>query len=49
MIPFEYLYGRKCNIPIIWDNLAGIAVIWPELLKEMEEKMEKITHNLKAT
>jgi hypothetical protein len=42
MSPFEALYGRKCNIAVSWDNLADRAVVGPELLKEMEDKMIKI-------
>jgi hypothetical protein len=45
MSPFEALYGRKCNTPIRWDNLADRG---SELLKEMEEKLLKIKQNLKA-
>jgi hypothetical protein len=48
MSPFEALYGRKCNTPVSWDNPADRAVVGPELLKEMEEKMLKIKQNLKA-
>jgi hypothetical protein len=48
MIPFESLYGRECNTPVIWDNPTDRAVIWPYLLKEMEEHMEKIKQNLKV-
>jgi hypothetical protein len=46
---FEALYGRRCNTPIRWDNPADREIIGPELLKEMEEKMLKIKHNLKAS
>jgi len=42
MSPFEAPYGRKCNTPISWDNLADRAIIGPELLKQMEEKMLEI-------
>jgi hypothetical protein len=42
MSPFEALYGRKCNTPVSWDNPVDRAVVGPELLKEMEEKMLKI-------
>jgi hypothetical protein len=49
MSPFEALYGRKCNTSLSWDNLANIAVVEPELLKEMEDQMAKIKLNLKAT
>ena len=47
MIPFESLYGKKCNTLVSWDNLADREVVGPELLKEMEEKMMNIEHNLK--
>jgi hypothetical protein len=49
MSPFEALYGRKCNTLVSWDNPADIAVVGPELLKEMEEKMLKIKQNLKVS
>jgi hypothetical protein len=49
MSPFEALYGRKCNTPVSWDNPTDRAVVGPDLLKEMEEKMEKIKQNLKAS
>jgi hypothetical protein len=41
MIPFEALYGRKCNTLVSWDNSIN-KVVMPELLKEMEEHMTKI-------
>jgi hypothetical protein len=48
MSPFEALYGRKCNTPVSWDNLADRTIVGPELLKEMEDQMIKIKQNLKA-
>jgi hypothetical protein len=27
MIPFEDLYGRKCDSPVIWDNLADRVLL----------------------
>ena len=33
MIPYEYLYGRRCRTPIIWDNIVNRIVLGPELLK----------------
>jgi hypothetical protein len=48
MSPFETLYGKKCNTPVSWDNPTDREVVGPELLKGMEEKMEKIKKNLKA-
>jgi hypothetical protein len=49
MSPFEALYGKKCNTPVSRDNLADRVVFGLELLKEMEEQMLKIKHNLKAS
>jgi hypothetical protein len=48
MSPFEALYGRKCNMPVNWDNPSDHAVVEPDLLWEMEEKMLNILKNLKA-
>jgi hypothetical protein len=48
MIPFETLYGRKCKIPVSLDNPTNKDVTGSDLLKEMEEKMTKIKHNLKV-
>jgi hypothetical protein len=47
MSPFETLYGRKCNTPVSWDNPTDRVVVGPNLLKKMEEQMEKIKKNLK--
>jgi hypothetical protein len=48
MSPFEVLYGRKCNIPVNWDNPANKGVVGKDLLKEMEEQVAKIKKNLKV-
>ena len=48
MSPFEALYGIRCNTLVSWDNPIDRAVVGPELLREMEEKMLKIKHNLKV-
>jgi hypothetical protein len=48
MSPFEVLYGRKCRVPISWDNPVDKITLGPELLKEMEQAMIKIRQNLKV-
>jgi hypothetical protein len=48
MIPFEALYGSKCNTPVSWDNPTNKVVIGKYLLKEMEDHMTKIKKNLKV-
>jgi hypothetical protein len=49
MSPFEALYDKKCNMLVRWDILTNKFVIGLELLREMEEKMIKINHNLNIT
>jgi hypothetical protein len=49
MSPLEVLYGRKCNTLVSWDNPADRVVVGPELLKEMEDQMIRIKHNLKVS
>ena len=48
MSPYEALYGRRCRIPVTWDNPVNRVVLGPELLKEMEQEVVKIRWNLKA-
>jgi hypothetical protein len=43
------LYGNKFNTSVSSDNPTNRAVVGPDLLKEMEEKMTRINQNLKAT
>jgi hypothetical protein len=47
MSPFEALYGRKFNTPVIWDNPRDRVVLGKELLKYMEDQLIKIKENLK--
>jgi hypothetical protein len=48
MSPFEALYGRKCNMPIRWDNPTDRSINDMELLREMEVLMVRINQNLKT-
>jgi hypothetical protein len=47
MSPFEALYGRKCNTPVIWENPTDRVVLGPKFLKVMEDQMVRIKQNLK--
>jgi hypothetical protein len=47
MSPFEALYGKKSSMSVSWDNPTDRVIIVPDLLKEMEERMENIKQNLK--
>jgi hypothetical protein len=48
IIPFESLYGRKCNTPVSWDNPIDRVVLGLEFLKDTKDQVVKIKQNLKA-
>jgi hypothetical protein len=47
MEPFEALYGRRCRTPLNWSGPGEMWFFRPDLVKEMEEKFQRIIHNLK--
>jgi hypothetical protein len=47
MAPFEALYGRRCRTPLNWSEPGERWFFMPDLVKEMEEKVQRIRHNLK--
>jgi hypothetical protein len=49
MAPFEALYGRQCHTPLNWSEPGEIWFFRPDMVKEMEEKVQRIIHNLKET
>ena len=49
MSPYEALYGRRCRTPMNWDNPVDRIVLGPDLLKEMEQEVANIRHNMKET
>ena len=49
MEPNEALYCRKCRTPVCWKKLNEHKVIGPDIVKDMEEKVQVIWKRLKAT
>jgi hypothetical protein len=47
MAPFEALYGRRCRTPLNWSELGERYFFRPDMVKEAEEKVQRIIHNLK--
>ncbi|KAE8720641.1 Detected protein of unknown function [Hibiscus syriacus] len=47
MAPYEALYERKCRTPLNWYELKNREVLGPELIQEVEEKVQVIQNNLK--
>jgi hypothetical protein len=47
MAPFEALYGRRCRTPLNWSEPGERYFFRPNMVKEVEEKVHKIIHNMK--
>jgi hypothetical protein len=47
MAPFEALYGRRCRTPLNWSEPGERWFFRLDMVKEMEEKVQRIMHNLK--
>jgi hypothetical protein len=47
MALFEALYGRRCRTPLNWSEPGEQWFFRPDLVKEMEEKVHRIIHNLR--
>ena len=48
MAPFEALYGRKCQTPLMWSEVGERSLFGPNMIKEAEEQVAKVRKNLKA-
>jgi hypothetical protein len=47
MAPFEALYGRRCKTPLNCSEPGEWWFFRPDLVKEIEEKVQCIRHNLR--
>jgi hypothetical protein len=47
MAPFEALYGRRCRTPLNWFEPGERYFFRPDIVKEAEEKVQKIIYNMK--
>ena len=47
MSPFEVLHGKKCNVPIQWDNPVDRLKLGTHMLKDFEHMENKAKKNLK--
>jgi hypothetical protein len=47
MGPFGALYGRRRRTPLNWSEPGERWVFRPDMVKEMEDKVQQIIHNLK--
>jgi hypothetical protein len=47
MAPFEALYGRRCCTLLNWSEPGERYFFRPDMVKETEEKVQRIIHHLK--
>jgi hypothetical protein len=47
MVPFKFLYGRPCRMPLSWDRLEDRVLVGPEVIQEMEYQMKTIRKRIK--
>ena len=48
MTPFEALYGRRSQTPLMWDEVGARQLFGPNVIKESEEKVKLIRDRLKV-
>jgi hypothetical protein len=48
MAPFEALYERKCQTPLVWSEVGERSLFGPNMIKEAEEQVAKVQENLKV-
>jgi hypothetical protein len=47
MAPFEALYGRKCQTPLMWSEVGEWTFFSPSTIVEAKENVAKLRENLK--
>ena len=49
MHPFEALYGRKCRLPICWNETDVRQMLGPELIQQTIENVKLIRERMQAS
>ncbi|WVZ52536.1 hypothetical protein U9M48_003584 [Paspalum notatum var. saurae] len=44
--PFEALYGRRCKIPLCWNQTGEKQVFGPDLIRDAEQQIKMVRENL---
>jgi hypothetical protein len=47
MAPFEFLYGRKCRTPLVWNEPGENQIFGPDILRKGERQVQMVRENLK--
>jgi hypothetical protein len=46
MAPFEMLYGRRCRIPLFWNETGEQKIFRHDILQEAEKQVRIVRENL---
>jgi len=49
MAPYEALYGRRCRMPLCWNQDGESLVLGPKFLQQTSEKVRAIQERMRAT
>jgi transposase InsO family protein len=49
MVPFNMLYGRRCQTPLFWNETGEQKVFGPNILEEAEKQVRMVRENLHVT
>jgi hypothetical protein len=47
-VPFEMLYGRRCRIPLFWNETGQRRVFGLDVLQEAEKQVHMVRENLRV-
>ena len=47
MVPYEALYGRKCQTPLCWYQDSESMIVSPEMVQQTTEKVKLIRERMK--
>jgi hypothetical protein len=48
MLPFEMLYGHRCQTSLFWSEVGEQVVFGPDILQEAEKKVHMVRENLQV-
>jgi hypothetical protein len=48
MAPYETLYRRQCRTPLFWSQTKESQIFRPEVLKDVEKKVQMVRESLKV-
>jgi hypothetical protein len=48
MLPFEMMYGRRCQTPLFWNETGERKIFGPDILQEAENQVHMVRENLRV-